>query len=350
MSGTNEQLPGERGVSPVARPPRITPRQRAIGIGIVGAAVAGYFIFRSPSEPDHDKDYRPPAIIAQDQAFEPAKVVQVVAKPPTPEQKNKELVDQLMNGKTGDPLADARKAKPMGEDYKPASAPAVAQVAAGGAETPQQQSELASRLHTSVVEVSMAQVIPHPEVTLTAGEMIPCTLLSAIDSSAPGMVTCRTQADAYGSTGTVIVLPRGSKVIGEYGTDMRQGQGRLFVVWNRAETPDHVKITLASPGSDQLGRGGFDGQIDTHFWARFGTALLLTAIDGAFSVVSNLASKSGSTSINFGGSSTAADTALRDGLQIQPTIHKNQGETVGIMVRADLDFSAVYTLGMRAGR
>jgi type IV secretion system protein VirB10 len=158
-----------------------------------------------------------------------------------------------------------------------------------------------------------------------------------------------TTADAFGTTGTVNLLPRGSKIVGEYGTGLRNGQGRMFVIWNRAETPEHVVITLGSPGSDALGRAGFDGWIDTHFWEKFSGALLMTFIDGAFSVASSLAGKSGSTNLNFGGATSAADTALQATINIPPTLHKNQGTSVAIMVARDLDFAGVYSLGMRAG-
>jgi len=111
-----------------------------------------------------------------------------------------------------------------------------------------------------------------------------------------------------------------------------------------------VVIALGSPAADAIGRAGFDGAIDTHFWQRFGGALLVTMIDGAFSTATSLASKSGSTSINLGTGDSVATEALRNSIDIPPTLRKNQGETVAVMSARDLDFADVYGLAMRVNR
>jgi type IV secretion system protein VirB10 len=200
------------------------------------------------------------------------------------------------------------------------------------------------------LEGSKATLLPHPEMTITMGTLIPCTLVTAVDSSAPGIVTCITQQDVLGTTGAVVLMERGTRIVGEYASRMSQGQSRMFVIWNRAETPRHVVIALGSPAADAIGRAGFDGAIDTHFWQRFGGALLVTMIDGAFSTATSLASKSGSTSINLGTGDSVATEALRNSIDIPPTLRKNQGETVAVMSARDLDFADVYGLAMRVNR
>jgi type IV secretion system protein VirB10 len=105
-----------------------------------------------------------------------------------------------------------------------------------------------------------------------------------------------------------------------------------------------VVITLGSPASDALGRAGFDGQIDTHFWARFGGALMLTFIDGAFGAATSVASQHGGTFLNFGSGEGAATEALRNTINIPPTLRKNQGDVVAVMAARDLDFADVYAL------
>jgi hypothetical protein len=75
------------------------------------------------------------------------------------------------------------------------------------------------------------------------------------------------EQDSFGTTGTVDLLPRGTKVFGEYRNEMRPGQDRIFVAWDRAETPDHVLINLGSPRADSLGRSGFDGRRRGTIWA-----------------------------------------------------------------------------------
>ena len=83
-----------------------------------------------------------------------------------------------------------------------------------------------------------------------------------------------------GTTGNVVLLDRGTKIVGQIENGLLQGQNRVFVDWTRAETPNHVVITLNSPGTDELGRGGLPGAVDNHLWKRFGGALMLTLVQG----------------------------------------------------------------------
>jgi type IV secretion system protein VirB10 len=101
----------------------------------------------------------------------------------------------------------------------------------------------------------------------------------------------------------------------------------------------------ASPATDALGRAGFDGDIDTHFWERFGSALLLSIVNDASSI-GRQQLQDGSIQINntTGATNTAAGIAVDQSINIPPTLNKNQGELVNIFVARDLDFSSVYQL------
>src|SRR3546814_12595059 len=85
-------------------------------------------------------------------------------------------------------------------------------------------------------------------------------------------------------------MEKGTKVLGEYHGGIQQGQNRLFVLWTRAVTPQGVRIDLASPGADALGRAGLAGAVDSFFWARFGSALLLSLVDDAAYIAGQAAS------------------------------------------------------------
>ncbi len=350
MSEHNDTLPGER-YDDAPAPPRISRRHGALMIGLAGVCVAGYFAFHSRGEDKKDTGSNRPASISQIATFEPMKaelanLQKPIATPPAP--MRQALVQETP---AEDPLTKARLA-PLVIGNNPPTQRAPVLQAVAGAEVPGQngESELASKLHATILEGTKATVLRHPEFIVTMGTLIPCTLQTAMDSSAPGIVTCVTQQDVLGSTGSVVLMERGTRIVGEYSSHMVQGQGRMFVLWNRAETPKHVVITLGSPAADAIGQAGFDGEIDTHFWARFGGALMLTFIDGAFSTATTLASKNGSTSLNFGAGQSAATEALRNTINIPPTLHKFQGESVAVMVARDLDFSSVYGLAMRAGQ
>lgn len=178
---------------------------------------------------------------------------------------------------------------------------------------------------------------------ILAGTTIPCILQTAIDTTTAGFVTCLIDRDIYSDNGAVVLLAKGARVLGEYRSGLRQGQDRVFVAWSRAVSPDGVAIALASPASDALGRGGFDGAVDTHFWDRFGAAALLSVIDAG---AAGLADRNGGVA-TVRLPNEAAGLAVRQGADIAPTLRKAQGGEVAIQVAQDLDFSSVYGLAAR---
>lgn len=102
-------------------------------------------------------------------------------------------------------------------------------------------------------------------------------------------------------------------------------------------TPTGVAIALASPAGDPQGRSGLDGSLDSHPIERFGGAVLMSLVEGAMSAIGRRAS-----TISLSLPSRAAETALRSGLQVAPTLRKPAGAKIAILVTQDLDFSDVY--------
>jgi type IV secretion system protein VirB10 len=349
VSDTTDTLPGERHVSPVAGQRWLSRRHGAMLIGLGGACVAAWFAFHGGQATKRDAAHPRATTIRQVSDFEPPPET-LAGPPPSPQpqpQQQRTLLQQVVGQVAEDPLAKARATSLLGDSdaqQHQVTPGTVAAAAPQDAASAPPDSELAAKLHSTILNGTMATVLPHPEFTVTMGTLIPCVLQTAMDSSAPGIVTCVTQQDVLGSTGSVVLMEKGTKMVGEYATQMHPGQDRLFVLWNRAETPNHVVITLGSPAADALGRAGFDGQIDTHFWARFGGALMLTFVDGAFGAATSLASQHGGTYLNFGSGQGAATEALENSINIPPTIRKNQGEVVAVMAARDLDFSQVYAL------
>jgi type IV secretion system protein VirB10 len=128
-------------------------------------------------------------------------------------------------------------------------------VADGAAHTP---TELEKLRQGSVIGMAQASRLPDRNFLITAGTAIPCILQTAMDTSTLGYVSCVIPTDVYSDNGAVVLMEKGTKVLGEYGSGMHQGQNRLFVLWTRAVTPAGVAIGLTSPASDALGRAGFD--------------------------------------------------------------------------------------------
>jgi type IV secretion system protein VirB10 len=211
------------------------------------------------------------------------------------------------------------------------------------------QSALGNMLKPTVLSGSKARLLPHPDMMLTMGTIIPCTLQTAIDSQLAGYVKCVLPRDVRSTTGNVVLLDRGTTVVGEIGRGLVQGQDRVFVLWDRAETPDHAVIELSSPGTDELGRSGLPGGVNNHWWERFGSAIFLSVIQGGLQTGTALASNAGSSGGTFFNSfqsngTNVSDTALQATINIPPTLEKNQGDNVAIFVARDLDFSDVYNL------
>jgi type IV secretion system protein VirB10 len=111
-----------------------------------------------------------------------------------------------------------------------------------------------------------------------------------------------------------------------------------------------VVVQLASPGTDELGRNGLPGFVDTHFWDRFGAALLISVIDGTMQAIA--AQQQRGTRLGSGGGVVLAPQGnrdvitevLRSTIAIPPTVIKNQGERIQILVARDVDFRGVYAL------
>lgn len=201
---------------------------------------------------------------------------------------------------------------------------------------------LASRLQPTYVDGARASLLPDRNYLITKGTIIHCILQTALDSSLPGMAVCEINRDILSNSGKVVLLEKGTKVVGEYRGGLRQGDKRIFVLWTRAETPNGVIINLDSPASDPLGRSGFDGTIDTQFWTRFGGALLLSLVDTGFNSLAALAGQDATNAAK-----EPAAIALENTGNVPIILRKNQGEEVAIFVNRDLDFSTVYTLRQR---
>ncbi len=204
-------------------------------------------------------------------------------------------------------------------------------------------SELTALLKPGVTPAARAKVLPTQRLLLPKGAFIDCTLETAIDSTLPGMTTCVTATDTFGVDGSTVLLERGTKLVGETRGQVQQGAARVFVLWSEARTPTGVVIPLASPGTDELGRSGLAGQVNRHFFERFGAAILISMIDGA--VQGAVQSSGGGTVIyNPSASEDIMTEVLKSTVNIPPTVTKAQGDRIQVLVARDLDFRTVYEL------
>jgi type IV secretion system protein VirB10 len=204
---------------------------------------------------------------------------------------------------------------------------------------------------TEIVATAQARLLPTQRLLLPKGAFIDCTLETAIDSTLPGLTTCVTATDTFGADGKVVLLERGTKLIGETRGQVQQGAARVFVLWTEARTPTGVVVPLDSPGADELGRSGLAGEVNRHFWQRFGAALLISTVDGAVqAAVRSSGEGTGTVIYNPSDAQGVMTEVLRNTVNIAPTVTKNNGDRIQVLVARDVDFSSVYELRNAASR
>jgi type IV secretion system protein VirB10 len=176
--------------------------------------------------------------------------------------------------------------------------------------------------------------LAEPASTVVQGTLIPAVLETAIDTDIPGYARAVVSQDVRSFDGSRVLIPRSSRLIGEYKGVIQAGQRRAYLMWTRLVRPDGVSIALASPAADFSGQAGIGGQVNSHFLSRFGSAILLSVLGGA----GTLATGGASTVVVSGGQSAASVAAQRDG-QRAPTIKVRQGEPIRVFTARDLIFA-----------
>lgn len=206
---------------------------------------------------------------------------------------------------------------------------------------------LGNRLQPTVTASTHAKRRADLTYLMKKGTNIGCTLDTKIVTTHPGITRCMVTKDVYSADGKVLLVERGSEVIGEQTTSMLHGQAKVFVLWNTINTPHGVTLDIASPSADSLGASGQDAQVDKHFWERFGGAIMLSLIDDGLVIVGDRINRNNS-SVSYDSTSDTIESmaaeALRNTINIPPTGYVNQGTLLNIMVARDVDFSPVYEL------
>lgn len=209
-------------------------------------------------------------------------------------------------------------------------------VAAAAALTPGNEQAASSSRNASAVAaaaVDRSRIVPQ-------GTLIYAVLETALDSTQSGQVRAILSNDVYNSSGTRILIPRGSRVFGEYKDDIASGQKRAQIVWGRLIRPDGVTISLDSPAADQLGRAGIRGKVDTHFGERLLGAILQSTIDfGVLAASRAVTSDSGVVVALPQAAQQAGSKLIQE--PPKPTLRVRHGTRIAVFVSRDLDFSGV---------
>ncbi len=219
----------------------------------------------------------------------------------------------------------------------PASQQAAQAQAAAAAKPPSNSNDAFLASQTSNVS-QRAWKIGDPSRVVPQGAVIPAVLETAINSDLPGYTRAIVSRDIRSFDGTAILIPRGSRLVGQYKSGLTSGETRAFIIWDRLIRPDGLSVQLASPATDDLGQAGATGKVDTHFAKRFGSSMLLSIVNG----LSTIASGKSSSTIVIGTSSDASGVigeALNNDMKIPPTIKVPQGAPIQVFAARDLDFN-----------
>ncbi|GEM_PF-2135970 len=196
-----------------------------------------------------------------------------------------------------------------------------------------------------------ATIMGNRDFIVGQGKLVDGVLETAVNSDQPGMVRALVNVDIYGDSGRLVLLPRGTRIVGRYDAGIVKGQTRVFIVWQRVMRPDGVDLAIESPGTDALGRAGMGGDVDNHFWQMFGAATLLSVIgaETATAGVSPTQDQNNSiASLRQGAAESfnrSAGSVLDRYIDIKPTVTVNQGQLIKIFVSKDLIFDQSLQAG-----
>ena len=181
---------------------------------------------------------------------------------------------------------------------------------------------------------------PASPYVLQAGAVISAALITGIRSDLPGQITAQVTENIYDSpTGRILVVPQGTRIIGEYSNDVGFGQRRILLVWSRLVFPNGRSIMLErQPGADTQGYAGIEDGVDYHWWNLAKAAGLSTLL----SVGAELAVDDQDRllrAIRNGGQDTINDAGqqiIRRQLNVAPTLTIRPGFPVRVIVTRDL--------------
>jgi type IV secretion system protein VirB10 len=343
---------GEASVRPVVAKPRSGPSGLLFAIGAVIAAVLLFSVLdarrrslSSPSVRERGADQlamagAPPPPLYLPPEPPPAPVAVLPASMPEPAPAAPPPQPQIVYVPQPAPAPAAPETPP--QPARAANAPALV---FDGASAPaadaaaSAEAEAASAPGGAAIAGTRTRsgVLANRATTVAQGTLIPAVLETALDSTRPGLARAIVSRDVRGFDGTKVLVPRGSRLIGEYRSEVQPGQRRALINWIRLIRPDGVTIAIGSPAGDPLGRGGVNAQVNNHFFQRFAGAILQSALDIGANLAGGLGNNSGTVVVLPG--TLQGATQVVQPAQITPTLRVRQGTSISIFVARDLDFT-----------
>jgi type IV secretory pathway VirB10-like protein len=274
-------------------------------------------------------------------------------------------------------IEDARKKKINASMFVGSSKPSGRTNAAGEVVDDQDGSDDGFILNETSAAKTDVTIRLDLESVILQGKVIDAVLETAINTDLPGKLRAIISRDVYSEDGKRVVIPKGSRLIGSYATDIKFNQARVYVIWSRVIRPDGVDAVLDSSDDmiavDSLGRSGVYGELDNRFFEIFGSSILLSSLTVGFAVAADAALGGDNTTttttpsgLGAGTSTTSGDVVSqgvaqaigslgRDTANVakqyfntKPRITVDQGTRIKIFVNKDIIFPPSYfSSGMR---
>ncbi|HTJ27562.1 MAG TPA: TrbI/VirB10 family protein [Candidatus Limnocylindria bacterium] len=193
---------------------------------------------------------------------------------------------------------------------------------------------------------------PLSRYEITASSVIPASLITAIDSEEPGLITAQVREDVYDTkTGRYLLIPRGSRLVGVYKSEAQYGQTRVLVAWQRLIFPDTTSIDLLNmSGADVEGGAGFGGVVDNHYGKIIGAALLTSVLAAGLQLSQPqqgniyVMPSAGQIAAGAVGQQLAQTgmSIVNKNVNIPPTIHVAKGYPFDVIVDRDIILPGTY--------
>lgn len=196
---------------------------------------------------------------------------------------------------------------------------------------------------------------PRSPYEVRAGFVIPATLISGINSDLPGQIMAQVSQNVYDTpTGKHKLIPTGSRLVGAYSSEVKYGQARVLVAWQRIIFPDGKALDIgAMPGADEAGYGGFADLVNNHYLRVFGSAILMSAVTAG--ITSTQSQQSATSMYGPPNANSVISAALGQqlgqvtaqmiakNLNISPTLEIRPGYRFNVVVTKDMTFTKPYT-------
>jgi type IV secretion system protein VirB10 len=229
--------------------------------------------------------------------------------------------------------------------------------------------------------VISATRIQNPENVVSQGRIIDAVLETAVNSLISGQVRAIVTRDVYAEVGRNILVPKGTRLYGEYGAASTSSGGaagsgtnsggRIVIKWSRIMRPDNVSATIDSYASDQFGRSGISGNLDSNYIGGITSSVLLSTIPLVTTIIANAITNTNPQTVTVGGA-TGSTTIVQDPINIatqafttsvgkvisditknaintQPTITLDQGTRVKVLVNKDIKLPTYKPLTKMSG-